>query len=195
MNSTRNILIIILCLFAGVASGQDASSKPHKFTIYGGLGPNYYFNNLDVGKQNVNELNFAFAARIMWEPEHKVSLGVETGYNRLYTWNATFPGNGGDIHVTNFVIPLMVVVSMKFSKYFYGNFNMGISFVHNDVTTDNFGEFNATNTSLGDFAASAGYRRQISDRFYLGGELRGFYSSKLDDKNISLLFVTGYRIW
>ena len=72
---------------------------------------------------------------------------------------------------------------------------MGQAFLMNKVTTSNAGTYNASVLSLGDFAATVGYRKKVSDRFFLGTELKAYYSAKLDDKNLSLLFMTGYRLW
>ena len=85
---------------------------------------------------------------------------------------------------------------MKFLKDFYGSFTMGQSILLNNVSTLNNGisnQTNATSVSLGDFGLNLGYRKSINDRVFLGTELKLFYSSKLNDKNMGLLFMTGYR--
>jgi hypothetical protein len=188
-------------LFAAVTSivgAQDLSTskvvKKHKFTLYAGLGPDFYFNNLVVSKDFVHELNYAFVTRFMWEPEHFLSLGFETGYNGLYSIKESFPNSA--VKIVNAAIPLHLVISMKFLQHFYGNFTMGQSILLNYVTTTNAGvtnKNNATTVSLGDFGLGVGYRKSINERFYLGAELKGFYSSKLDDQNIGLIFMTGYK--
>jgi hypothetical protein len=82
-------------------------------------------------------------------------------------------------------------------KQFYGNFTMGQSILLNKVTTTYNGvtnKNNATNISLGDFGIGVGYRKSISERFYLGAELKGYYSAKLEEQNLGLIFMTGYRL-
>ncbi|MBL7864091.1 MAG: hypothetical protein JNK10_04400 [Cyclobacteriaceae bacterium] len=173
---------------------QTTETKPHRWTVYGGIGPNYYFNNLETASQHVTEVNYSFVTRIMWEPEHFLSLGFETGYNRLYSLSGDGPVIGKS-SIVNVAVPLQVVVSMKFFDDFYANFNLGQAILLNRVTTQNNGDFHATVLSLGDFAATIGYRKDISPRFRLGTELKAYYSSKLNDKNLSLLFMAGYRLW
>ena len=194
--------ILIGILFCGVALGGNAQTtdstslnKNHRWALYAGVGPNYYFNNLVVGKNKVNEINYAYTGRLMWEPEFFLSVGLEVGYNRLYTLEGNLPNNNGTIRITNVAVPIQFVVSMKFLKSFYGNFNVGHAFLTNNVSTSNFGSDSASLLSTADFAASLGYRRPISDRFLLGVELRGYYSTKLEDKNLALLFTGGYRLW
>src|ERR1700755_2457154 len=75
-------LVILLCFFSGYAKAQNKDSvhkAKHRFSVYLGAGPNYYFNNLPLGKNHVNVVNYSFVCRFMWEPEHFLSLGVETG--------------------------------------------------------------------------------------------------------------------
>ena len=171
------------------------SLRKHKFTLYAGLGPDFYFNNLVISKDYVRELNYAFVTRFMWEPEHFLSLGFETGYNRLYSIKES-PNANSQIKINNAAIPIQLVVSMKFLKDFYGSFTMGQSILLNNVSTLNNGisnQTNATSVSLGDFGLNLGYRKSINDRVFLGTELKLFYSSKLNDKNMGLLFMTGYR--
>ena len=181
-------------VFSAHAQTEGAvPAKNHRWTLYGGIGPNYYFNNLELGKNKVSELNYSFVTRLMWEPEYFLSLGLETGYNRLYSLDADIPKT--HIHIVNVAIPIQLVISMKFLKNYYCNFNMGQAFLMNNVTTSNAGTYHASVLSLGDFAATVGYRKKVSDRFFLGTELKAYYSAKLDDKNLSLLFMTGYRLW
>jgi hypothetical protein len=179
---------------------QDLSngSKPkkHRFSIYAGMGPSFYFNNLEVSKQYVREFNFAFVTRFMWEPENNLSLGLETGYNGLYSIKEN-PTVVSQVKISNAAIPIQLVISMKFLQDFYGSFTMGQSILLNKVYTKTpLGEQRSTasNLSLGDFGLAAGYKKSISPRVYLGAELKGFYSSKLDDKNLGLVFLTGFKL-
>jgi hypothetical protein len=194
MNFFKVISGILICFFALSLSAQttaDKKVKNHKFTLYGGVGPNVYFNNLVLGKKYVNELNYSFAGRFMWEPEHLLSLGIESGYYRLYSLSF---GGQSDVIITNSAIPIQLVICMKFLKAFYFNFASGQSILINKVSNYNGGEINSSTLSLGDFAGSIGYRRELVNRVTLGAEFKFFYASKLNDKNLALLFMIGYNI-
>ncbi len=187
---------IFFCCFAikGMSQTKDAkSTKVHHFTFYAGVGPNYYFNNLVLAKQKVNELNYSFVGRLMWEPKYNLSLGIESGYNRLYSVDADLPAPQGNVHIVNVAIPIRIVVCMKFIQNFYASFNMGQSVLLNKVHSSEYGNFDASSISLGDFGLDIGYKRLINDRIYLGSEIKGTYSSKLQDKNIALVFFAGFR--
>ncbi len=192
------LLMVLASTFA--LHAQDLSNatktKKHRFSIYAGMGPSYYFNNLEVSKQYVREFNFALVTRFMWEPGHNLSLGLETGYNGLYSIKEK-PTVVSEAKISNAAIPIQLVISMKFLQDFYGSFTMGQSILLNKVYTKTpLGEqrSTATNLSLGDFGLAAGYKKAISPHIYLGAELKGFYSSKLDDKNLGLVFMTGFRL-
>ncbi len=187
--------LLVCCAALGEVSAQaSAPAKKHRWTVYGGIGPNYYFNNLERAADKVTELNYSFVARLMWEPEYFLSIGFETGYNRLYSLSGTGP-IVGDVSIVNVAIPIQLVVSMKFSKHIYGSFNVGQAILLNNVSTQFKGNFDASVLSLGDFAATVGYKKDISERFTMGTELKFYYSGKLDDKNVALLFMAGYRLW
>ena len=80
-------LLIIACSIHAIAQTTNYTKpkKKSKFAVYAGFGPNYYFNNLALGKSYINDFNYSFTGRVMWEPEHLLSLGIESGYYRLYT--------------------------------------------------------------------------------------------------------------
>ena len=188
-------LTVMLCLglssrLMSQTTQQNQSRKRH-FAVYAGIGPNFYFNNLDIGHNLVHPWNYTFVTRVMWEPEHLLSVGIESGYILLYTVKSSTPVK---LKIANSAIPIHLVVSMKFFHGFYFNFTMGQSRLQSKVTQDSVsGDFNSKNWSLGDFGVAFGYRRRLNDRFTLGAEFKGFYSTKYEDKNIALVFVAGFR--
>jgi len=185
---------VILCFFVTTILAQESTAaKPrkHKFTLYAGAGPNVYFNNLALAKDYVKEINYSFAGRFMWEPEHNLSLGIESGYYCLYTVDFK---EQSDVNIKNAAIPIQLVVCMKFLKHFYFSFASGQSILMNDITQTLNGDISASTISLGDFAGSLGYKWDLKERFSLGAETKFFYASKLNDKNLALLFMVGYHL-
>lgn len=191
MTRIFSIWITMLLLTASTlpASAQMAREKKHRFSVYLGAGPNFYFNNLVFLKNKVNELNYSFSGKIMWEPEHRLSIGLETGYFRLYGIDLSGPKNS---KVRNSAIPIQLVVSMRVMKSFYGSFSIGRAFLINDVTTDAYGNFDATTFSLADFSVTVGYRKRLNDRYSIGIDAKYYYSSKAEDANVALLGMVGY---
>ncbi|HEY4323804.1 MAG TPA: hypothetical protein VGN20_07450 [Mucilaginibacter sp.] len=194
MNLKKIIIgvLVIACSTPAIAQTNNSSQSGEQkhFAIYGGLGPNFYFNNLVIGKNLVNEFNYSIVGRFMWEPGHLLSLGIETGYYRLYTLDTPAPTQA---HIANSAIPLQVVLSMKFLKAFYFNLSMGQSILHNRVNSETYGNFDANKVSVADFTGTLGYRRMLNNRFSIGAEAKYFYSSSFVDENIALVFVGGFR--
>lgn len=173
-------------------NGEGETGPYHKFSIYAGLGPSYFFNNLVAGKDDVNSFKYAISARLMWEPQHSfVALGFETGYYRLYSVKSSIP----KADVTNSSVPLFFVVSMKFSKKFYANWSMGQSITFNKVSnTDSSYNYNAHTWSLSDFAATFGYRFVQKPKISYAAEIKGFYSSGYENATIAILFIVGFKL-
>ncbi|WCT14846.1 outer membrane beta-barrel protein [Mucilaginibacter jinjuensis] len=184
-------LLVIACAIHAIAQTTTYTKlKRKKFAVYAGVGPNYYFNNLELGKSYVNSFNYSFTGRVMWEPEHLLSLGIESGYYRLYTFNTPQPN---EIHIANTAIPIQIVLSMKFLQNFYVNFAMGQSVLLNKINTEASGNFSASSFSIADFSGTLGYRHMLGDRFSIHAESKFYYSSAFVDKNIAVLFGGGYR--
>jgi hypothetical protein len=191
MKSFSIPIVMLICLFsvnAMAQSGDSAHHKRHKFALYAGAGPNYYFNNLQLAKSYASVYNYSIVGRIMWEPEHFLSLGLETGYYRLYTMKSA---DSNDIHIANSAVPIQIVVSMKFLHNFYFNASLGQSLLMNDVHSSKYGNFDAKSFSPGDFTATLGSKIQVNDRFSIGAETKFFYSSRANDCNLAFVFIGG----
>jgi hypothetical protein len=189
MQPIRYLLIICaLCWTCGLsAQNQPVAEKPNRgFVVYAGAGPCIFFNNLVIAKDHVNEFNYAFAGRVMWEPEHLLSLGIESGYYCRYTVDF---GSESDVNISNYGIPIHIVVGMKFLKRFYFNFASGQTILLNKVTNTQDSDVNSSVLSLGDLSGSLGYKFKIKDRLSMAAETKFYYSSKLNDKNLAFLFM------
>src|SRR5881275_2879461 len=124
----KYVFIIIFFTTLKVAAQQEAAPPTAKrhFAIYAGVGPNYFFNNVVTGKNLVNDFNYSVDFRLMWEPEHRLSLGIESGYYRLYTANASTPAN---VSIVNSAVPVHIVAIMNLLKDFYLDFSFGPTFL------------------------------------------------------------------
>jgi hypothetical protein len=195
MRIYKLLIALLFCFVTGKSfaqNGEGETGKYHKFSVYAGAGPSYFFNNLVILKDGVSSFKYAISARIMWEPQHSfVSLGFETGYYRLYSVKSTNPK--GD--VTNSAVPLLFVASMKFSKKIYVNWSMGQSLNYNKISkTDSAYNFNSSYFSPADFAVTVGYRFVQKPTISYAAEVKGFYSSKYDNETIAILFIVGFRL-
>lgn len=200
----RNLIIILsACLVVNrsFAQTQEKSAEKYRpFSIYVGAGPSYFFNNVVAFKNDVNPWGYEFSARFMWEPRNSfLSLGFETGYFRIYSATSTVMSSVSpqpiSAKVTNSEVPLLFIVSMKFSKEFYASWSMGQSIQYNVVDAQNNPyNFNNHITSLADFAATVGYRFKQKERISYAVECKGFYSSQYANGTIAVLFIVGFKL-
>ena len=192
----NKLAIVILCSsfalgsYAQNSEGYEGKYRP--FSIYAGAGPSLFINNLVMSKDDVKPFKYAISARFMWEPKNSfVSLGIESGYYKLYTVSSSSP----KADVSNSAIPILFVVSMKFGKKFYGDFCMGQSVTKSKVSnTDSSYNFNSSTWSFSDFSAAIGYRFVQKQRISYSAELKGFYSSGYENATIALLFIVGFKL-
>ena len=123
MNHPRFIFILLFFVtYAARAQTDTVVKKDNRFSLNVGAGPSYYFNNLKTGKDLVNEWSYSIVFRGMWEPEHYLSLGFETGYYQLYTANSK---GSVPVSIVNYAIPIHLLVSMNVVKKIYFDFGMG----------------------------------------------------------------------
>ena len=182
---------LLVSLAAFCQDGENQSRKKGRWVVYVNAGPNYYFNNVVVGKDLVKEFNYAGTVKFMWEPEFRLSLGVETGYYRLYTAKGT---GQGKVDIVNSATPLHFVAAMNFVRNYFFDLAIGPSFLKNKVHSETYGDFDGSSVSLADFSGTLSYRFNWNGRFRLGFGPRFFYSSHLNDKSLALLFIAGYKL-
>jgi len=195
MKFLKQYLTILFCFLSATLIAQKDNyldAKKHRFSFYMGLGPNYYFNNLDIGKNYVQPWNYSLTARLMWEPEHFLSLGIESGYYQLYT--IKFPTTSSETaQMTNIAIPIQLVISMKFLKNYYTELSIGQTNLISKFSssTKSNSEFNTW--SLSDFGLTAGYKHPLNHYLSVGAESKFFHSSKNRDNNLALVFIVAFN--
>jgi len=170
----------------------NGHSKKNKFAFYAGVGPSYYFNNLAVSQKYVNPWNYSVTGRLMWQPGHLLSLGIESGYYRLYTDNFSSQ-SFGNTRITNIAIPIQIVVSTSLLKNYYVDFSMGQTRFINQVDNSSLGKINTGSWSFADFGVAAGYKHVFKSGIFIGAETKFFHSTKYKDSNMSLMFMTGFN--
>jgi hypothetical protein len=196
----HKLIITAAICFTGLHSfaQSEQPEKYRKFSLYAGVGPSWFFNNLTVFQNDVNCFNWEFSFRAMWEPQHSfLSLGIESGYYRLYTVNSTVSTGSQttSASVKNSSIPIQLVVSMKLSKKMYASWSMGQSVLISKVNAEGINrDFNSHSTSLSDFTATVGYRFVQKTRISYSAEFKGYYSSSYANGTISLVFIVGFKL-
>jgi hypothetical protein len=195
MKTFATIFIVIFSLMMLTFSTPvkvNAQTKKHRLALYLGAGPNYYFNNLEIGKGLIQPLNYSFVGRFMWEPGRLITLGIESGYYQMYT--ATYDKVSGEqIRISKIAVPIQLVSSIKIWQHYYANFSIGQTSIVSKVNGPSIGSSQSGSWSLADFSVGGGYRYMFKSRISVAVEAKFFYSTKYQDGNLGLVFLVGYK--
>ena len=161
-------------------------------SVYATAGPNYFLNNFQQFRKRVSPIDYNLSLRIMWEPAFRVSLGLKTGYYKIYTVSLT--GAKANANFVLSAIPIQLFVKTKISKRFYAFYGMGPSVCLNTMSANNGESIHASFVSFADMSAGFGYLKSLNRKFLLGTELEYYHSSKSAENILTLTLVGGWRL-
>jgi len=193
----RLISVIILVIFFSTLSyGQknDSVSKKRNshYSLAIGLGWTHYINTLEIGKENATINSAGLSLKFFWEPEFRLSLGLETGLYKLYTVkNKT--NTDVDGQATMSAIPLLLTVRMRIVDHFYLSAGAGLAVMFNKVKGIN-ATISSTILSLSNYQFSASYIYPLSKHWRLGGEFKVLSFGKASDWLYTLQAVCAVRL-
>jgi hypothetical protein len=188
----RKTIFIAMFLVPCLSNAQD--HKPLNFSVGAGVGVFHYFNTLDIGgdRAEVNHLGYTF--RFHWEPEHRLSMGIESGFYTIYTTErpATPSGRpGGNASLTT--IPLLLSFRVRVLPNLYISGGPGMAIMYSNVTVLR-STASSSFMSMANLHVSAMYCLKLSDRFDIGGEIKFLNFGKTEDYGYSLQVVGAYRL-
>ena len=192
----KSISICLLCLFAALAvSAQTNDSIPKSrshYTLAAGAGWSHYFSNMDlVPARNVQKDFVGLSFRFMWEPEYRLSLGLETGFYRIFKVDSVLTSEY-TMHARMNMVPLLLVVRMRIADNFYLSVAPGIVVQFSQIT--GIGDkIQSTQYSFANFEACASYLYPLGKYLMAGGEARFFYIGKTNDYILSVNAVFGVK--
>lgn len=196
MKNTRYIILFVLLLAfstAVVAQEQKEEKKKHldTYTLAVGGGWNYYLNSMQVGKDYIQPNAGIVSFRFFWEPGELVSLGLETGYFRLFKAEKQMSADLTSTASTD-VVPLTLLLRMRVIDHFYVSAGMGLAITMNKVYLGE--EIDNTALSYSNFKFAASYLRPISKRFFVGGEWQFYNVGLTADWATSVQAVVGVKL-
>jgi hypothetical protein len=186
------IKILVLVVFVSCTSFAQLTDTTYSLTAEAGVGYSRYFTTMDYDKLNKN--GFSGTVRIMWNPEHLLSVGLETGYQYLYSIDiSNYDTEFGttDFSASMYTIPIFVMFSMKVTPNIRFNAGTGMYLLFNSGNMfDDALESNQI--SIGGHFGVA-YTYPINKNISVGGELLYSYFSKIQDQTVALQFVFVYK--
>ena len=153
---------------------------PFRLLVYAGLGASYYATPLNspVALENRQQLRWSipFSLRVMWQTDHRMRLGIETGYVSLYSYKGTRNGELANVRVS--ATPILAVFSMSVVKRFALYAGTGPYRVNSNLQYD--GDTQGTTYSLGWMVAGT-YTQPLGKNIGLAAELKWYDASQTKD--------------
>lgn len=188
--------ILILVVFTACSVFSQVQDTTYSLTTEIGLGYSRYFTTMDYN--DLNKSGFSGTVKVMWNPEHLLSIGLETGYQYLYSIdikNYDTEFGTTDFSASMVSVPVFIVFAMKLTPNLRLTAGTGIYLLYNQGNL--FGDALESNQiSIGAHGGIA-YTYPISNSISLGGELLYSYISKIQDQTVAIqfLFVYDFLEW
>jgi hypothetical protein len=150
---------------------------------YAGGGLSYYSTSIGIpnGLENIRISRFGvpLSVRVMWHPDHRLRLGLETGWTTMYSYTSQIAGEDAKVYVSAF--PILAVWSMPIARRFNVFAGTGAFIVNSFV--DYSGKVNVDTFSLGWMVAGS-YVYPISKNLGIAGEVKWLDAIETEDANL-----------
>ena len=195
-------IIWVICLFAGnvTVSAQSLEQElsnqtgpdsvkvvpkrgPYTLVFSAGSGLSYYSTHLGVPaaleQTHVSRFGVPATLRAMWYPDHRLRVGLETGWTTMYSYRGLVGNETAHMYVS--VVPVLLLFSMPLA-WLSGtdrsiarrlSITAGTGIYINHSRLDYVGTVMANTNSLG-WMAAASYTYPLSRRFRVAGELKWY---------------------
>jgi len=193
----RKILCILLLNFilfpaAHTATKDSTKVSLNHYSLTVGLGWAHYINTLVIGKDQATINSLGVSLKFFWEPEHRLSLGLETGFYRLYKVKAnSAAGDAGQ--ATMSALPLLLDIRMRIVDHFYLSAGAGLAVMFNKVTGIDT-KINSNILSLSNYQFSGSYLYPLKKHWLVGGEFKVLNFGKTDDWMYSLQALLAVKL-
>ena len=192
----KSLIILLLCLWAYFCQAQktwntrDSVARGVSITVSTGI--SHYINTLQIDPSRVSlKQNFSCSSfRFMWEPEHRLSMGIEVGHYKVYEVQLA---EGQDINTASLsVTPILFCVQMRIFKNFFATVGTGLSIHHSEVNyLSNQSE--SQTMAFSNLQFTGGYVYPITKQFGLGLKAQFLSENKTEDGIFSVQAVARYQ--
>ena len=186
--------MVLVFLSVVVYSQKNDSLKVrlNHYTLTIGAGWTHYINNLQMGGENLQKDFAGVSVKFFWEPEHRLSLGLESGYYKLFRAKGQLTDNTLG-QVDRSVIPLLFLIRMRIIENIHVGIGTGVSIIANKIAGG--GQKVVTETlSLSNFELSGAYIHPLNKHLLLGGEVKLFHFGNTEDTMYSIQATCAVRL-
>ena len=164
------LALVAVTVSRGQSNGADTlQAGRHAFFLHAGGGLSWYPRTVGTPKHletSTTTLWPMATARLMWQPDHRLRIGIESGWTTFFGYAIDGPGLEGRVRLN--AVPLLLMWSMnitdRFSLYAgYGTYRL-------TSELDYAGTVRTGMFSLG-YAAALSYVQPIGDRIGIEAEV------------------------
>ncbi len=197
MDKIKTVFILVLMLITSAVFAQKKDSvKVHlnHYTFTLGLGWTHYIDNLEYGDENIRKDFGGVSLKFFWEPEYRLSLGLETGYYKLFKIKNQITTDVS-VEVDRVVVPLLLLVRMRIVDNVYLGAGMGLAVITNKAFGGNGEKKIVTKTwSLSNYEFSGSYIYPLLKHLHIGGEVKVFNFGSMNDWMYSIQATCAVRL-
>ena len=193
----KPILILLGIILGHFSMAQKAwdtrDSVARGISIVVASGISHYINSLqfDQSKTPSVKQNFSCSSmRIMWEPEHRLSLGIEAGHYKVYEVQLVENNNTNTASLS--ITPILFCVQMRIFRRFYVSAATGVSIHQADINLLG-NQSSSQSMAFSNLKFSAGYVYPITKQFGLGLQAQLLSENKTEDVIASIQAVARYQ--
>lgn len=178
--------------FSGVTA-QNSDSLYH-VNLDLGVGPSVHLTDIDFeGQQNSQ---FIFTFRIMWEPKHLLRMGIESGFIHLYyletkVFDTLFGSTDAILNMSS--VPIMAVFAMEVADDLEIIGGVGGFILISEVSS--FGNYTLSKSWSNAYELGLSYLHPLNDKLKIGGEIKSYYISRLENYVVALQLSLKYSIF
>jgi hypothetical protein len=119
--------------------------------------------------------------RVMWQPDHLLSVGLESGWTEFYSYNTDHGGTSSKTSVT--AVPILMVFSMPIGDRIHVFAAPGTYLLTSKL---NYGGETVLSTNSLGWMLAANYVQPINKRIGIAGELKWMDAYETRDANLSI---------
>jgi hypothetical protein len=195
-NRLHSVFIIVLVCLAGLANptalhASSPGDSTYAVVVYVGGGLSQYLPSVGGPPGipiDVSRLGAAGTVRVMWHPNYRLRLGIETGATKFYSYTLqTQPS--GEVSLTG--VPLLLVWSMQVMNV---DLFLGSGYYRLNSHLDYQGTVDASTWSLG-WMAAASYTHPLSDKLGVAGEVKWMNASEHELANLTIQAQLVWRVF
>lgn len=192
----KPFFILFGCFVAHLSMAQKTwdtrDSVARGVSIVVASGISHYINTLQLNQSKASiKQNFSCSSmRIMWEPEHRLSLGIEAGHYKVYEVQLVENNNINTASLS--ITPILFCVQMRIFRRFYVSAATGVSIYQADINL--LGNQSSSQAwAFSNLKFSAGYVYPITKKFGLGLQAQFLSENKTEDMIASVQAVARYQ--